>query len=157
MKPLSRRAHVAPGLAGWGSNNRFSFPASGGTGEIYRRLAMPLQKQIDFRRTLVSIDPEAKLARFGGEEPYDALVSTMPLDRLMGLVAGVPGQPQALTEMLRHSGVYTVGVGFEAPLDDDKCWMYYPDERTPLYRATNFARYSPANVPTATRSATAAT
>jgi UDP-galactopyranose mutase len=40
-----------------------------------------------------------------------------------------------------------VGVGYEAPLADDKSWMYFPDPEVPFYRATNFAKYSPANVP----------
>jgi UDP-galactopyranose mutase len=42
-----------------------------------------------------------------------------------------------------------VGIGYEAPLKDDKSWMYFPEEDAPFYRATNFAKYSPANVPDA--------
>jgi hypothetical protein len=48
---------------------------------------------------------------------------------------------------LRHNGVYMVGVGYETPLADEKCWMYFPQNHAPFYRATNFAKYSPANVP----------
>src|SRR5581483_1335702 len=50
---------------------------------------------------------------------------------------------------LRHNGVYMVGVGYEAPLKDTKSWMYFPQDHAPFYRATNFAKYSPANVPDA--------
>ena len=42
-----------------------------------------------------------------------------------------------------------VGVGYERPLDDDKCWMYFPDGGVPFYRVTNFAKYAAANVPAA--------
>jgi protoporphyrinogen oxidase len=48
---------------------------------------------------------------------------------------------------LEHNGVYVVGIGYEAPLKDDKSWMYFPQDSAPFYRATNFAKYSPANVP----------
>ena len=50
---------------------------------------------------------------------------------------------------LRHNGVYMVGVGYETPLADEKCWMYFPQQNTPFYRATNFAKYAHANVPDA--------
>jgi hypothetical protein len=40
-----------------------------------------------------------------------------------------------------------VGVGYEQPLADDKSWMYFPQDHAPFYRATNFAKYSPSNVP----------
>jgi hypothetical protein len=40
-----------------------------------------------------------------------------------------------------------VGVGYEAALADEKSWMYFPQSHAPFYRATNFAKYSPANVP----------
>jgi hypothetical protein len=42
-----------------------------------------------------------------------------------------------------------VGVGYEHPLADEKCWMYFPDPAVPFYRATNFAKYAAANVPNA--------
>ena len=40
-----------------------------------------------------------------------------------------------------------VGVGYETALSDDRSWMYFPQDHAPFYRATNFAKYSPENVP----------
>jgi protoporphyrinogen oxidase len=135
----------------WGPNNTFKFPKSGGTGEIYRRVADTLGDRVVFGRELVEIDPERKSLRFGDgtAEEYDAVVSTMPLDRLVSTLAHAPGNLVEAAEELRHTGVRVVGVGYERPLADDKCWMYFPDGETPFYRATNFAKYSPANVPDA--------
>jgi UDP-galactopyranose mutase len=134
---------------GWGPNNTFLFPSSGGTGEIYRRLAARLGPKVRFDRELVEIDPDHKVLRFsdGVTEEYDALVSTMPLDRLVSTVKGCPAEIGEAATALRHNSVEIVGVGFERPLADDKCWMYFPDEKVPFYRVTNFARYAPANVP----------
>lgn len=134
---------------GWGPNNTFMFPAEGGTGEIYRRLALRLSDHIHYGRELMQVDASHKRLRFrdGTEEPYDVLVSTMPLDVLVRSLSECPDAVRAAADDLEHNGVYIVGVGYETPLKDDKSWMYFPQAHAPFYRATNFAKYSPANVP----------
>jgi len=133
----------------WGPNNRFVFPRSGGTGEIYRRLAADLADRIHYGRQVLQVQPEQRRVRTAGGEryDYDALVSTMPLDLLVGSQEGCPDALRAAAAGLRHNSVYMVGVGYEAPLLDDRSWLYFPQDRAPFYRATNFAKYSPANVP----------
>lgn len=135
----------------WGPNNTFIFPAEGGTGEIYRRLAQQLSERIEFKRELVEIDVEDKRLRFsdGTQETYGALISTMPLDVLVRTLKHCPDSVRAAAEDLEHNSVYMVGIGYESPLKDDKSWMYFPGDNAPFYRATNFAKYSPANVPDA--------
>ena len=135
--------------AAWGPNNLFVFPAEGGTGEIYRRLAGRLSDRVVYGREAVCIDVEQRVVEFadGGVEPYDKLVSTMPIDRLVRMLRHAPETVRASADELEHNGVYIVGIGYESPLKDDKSWMYFPQDTTPFYRATNFAKYSPANVP----------
>jgi protoporphyrinogen oxidase len=134
---------------GWGPNNRFVFPAVGGTGEIYRRLAERFADRIRYGQKAVEVDLDRQTVRVaGGEElGYDALVSTMPLDLLCRALAGAPDELGAAASALRHNGAWMVGVGYETPLADDKSWMYFPQDHAPFYRATNFAKYSPENVP----------
>ena len=136
---------------GWGPNNRFMFPATGGTGEIYRRLASRLPQRIRYEEPVTEIDPGAKRVHTAREVEYsyDALVSTMPLDLLVASLRDAPRPLRSAASKLRHSGVYMVGVGYESPLADEKSWMYFPHGDTPFYRATNFAKYSAANVPAA--------
>jgi UDP-galactopyranose mutase len=135
--------------AAWGPNNLFMFPAEGGTGEIYRRVADRLADHVVYGREVVEVDAEARVVRFseGPEEPYDHLVSTMPVDVLVRSLVHCPDAIRAAADDLEHNGVYVVGLGFETPLKDDKSWMYFPQDHAPFYRATNFAKYSPANVP----------
>ena len=135
--------------AAWGPNNLFVFPATGGTGEIYRRLATRLGDRISYERAIASVDVESKTLRFsdGSEETYDYLVSTMPLDILVRMLVHCPDNVRAAADDLEHNGVYMVGIGYETPLKDDVSWMYFPQDHAPFYRATNFAKYSPANVP----------
>jgi protoporphyrinogen oxidase len=134
---------------GWGPNNTFRFPSSGGTGEIYRRLAARLGPRVQVGFDLTAVDPQKKELRFanGAEAEYDALVTTMPLDRLAAAVANCPAEVAEAAQALRRTSVSVVGVGVEQPLRDEKCWMYFPDPDLPFYRVTNFARYAPANVP----------
>jgi protoporphyrinogen oxidase len=147
------RAAIASGLddVAWGPNNRFVFPAFGGTGEIYRRVSLRVRDRLQLRREAVAIDADARVVRFadGGSEPYDALVSTMPLDLLLATIGDCPQALRDAATKLQHTSVYMVGVGYRAPLTDDKSWMYFPDSRSPFYRATNFAKYAAANVPEA--------
>ncbi|HET7483477.1 MAG TPA: FAD-dependent oxidoreductase [Actinomycetota bacterium] len=135
--------------AAWGPNNLFVFPAVGGTGEIYRRLAQRLGERITFGRDVASVDVETKTLRFtdGSSTTYDYLVSTMPVDILVRKLVHCPDNVRGAAEDLEHNGVYMVGVGYETPLKDDKSWLYFPQDHAPFYRATNFAKYSPANVP----------
>ncbi len=135
--------------AAWGPNNRFVFPAVGGTGEIYTRAAARLGERIRYGREVVRVDPEARRVGLadGTELTYGTLVSTVPLDRLVGCLSDCPPALHAAAAKLRHSSVYMVGVGYEQPLSDDKSWLYFPQNHAPFYRATNFAKYSPANVP----------
>jgi protoporphyrinogen oxidase len=134
---------------GWGPNNTFVFPASGGTGEIYRRVAAPLGERVRYGSPVVEIDPVSRevLTADGDRRGYDVLVSTMPLDQLVGSLRERPEALVPAARKLRHNGVYMVGVGYEAPLTDEKSWMYFPEAQVPFYRATNFAKYAAANVP----------
>lgn len=133
----------------WGPNNTFVFPARGGTGEIYKRVAAALGDQVQYGREVSRIDVSARLVTLtdGVTERYDELVSTMPLDRLVQAITEVPDRVRTAAGRLRHNGVYMVGVGYGQSLRDDKSWMYFPEANAPFYRATNFAKYAAANVP----------
>lgn len=134
---------------GWGPNNTFRFPRSGGTGEIYRRLAATLDDRVLYEHEVVAIDARQRLVRFadGGTDGYEALVSTMPLDRLVAALLDCPADVRAAAATLEHNGAWIVGVGCERPLADDRSWLYFADPSVPFYRVTNFAKYAAANVP----------
>jgi protoporphyrinogen oxidase len=151
--PDHRRAlrNVVLGLddAGWGPNNTFRFPRTGGTGEIYRRLAGRLDGKVNYGSDVVGIDSDGRVLRFadGSSSGYDALVSTMPLDLLVAAVDDCPAAVREAAAALVHNGAWIVGVGYELPLRDDRSWLYFADPAVPFYRATNFAKYAAANVP----------
>jgi protoporphyrinogen oxidase len=133
----------------WGPNNRFAFPAVGGTGEIWRRAAAPHGDRIRYNSAVEWIDAGAGELRTvtGDEVAFDHLVSTMPVDLLVEQTIDSPDEVRRAAGELVHNTVHVVGVGYETPLNDDRSWLYFADPEVPFYRATNFAKYSPANVP----------
>jgi protoporphyrinogen oxidase len=134
---------------GWGPNNTFRFPRSGGTGEIYRRIAAALVERVRYASELVGVDAERRVLRFAGSTSveYEALVSTMPVDLLVAAIDECPDEVRAAAAVLEHNSVWVVGVGVELPLVDDRSWLYFADPSVPFYRVTNFAKYAAANVP----------
>ena len=136
---------------GWGPNNRFKYPLRGGTGDFYRRFAKPLAGHLTLGKCVERVDPMRKRVRFDDGEivGYDALISTLPLDKLCGEIIG-PGMPAALREAasrLRHSGGVMVGVGVRQPCPSTRSWMYFPESDCPFYRVTYLSNYSPYMTP----------
>ena len=136
----------------WGPNSTFRFPRHGGTGAIWKAVHKLLpQSQMHFDRTIARIDTrKRRLETTTGESiDYDALISTMPLDRLLMTIDG----PETLTKLVPkfvHSSSHIVGVGIKGGVPDalkTKCWIYFPEPQSPFYRATVFSNYSPNNAP----------
>jgi protoporphyrinogen oxidase len=135
----------------WGPNNMFRFPLRGGTGAIWKELAARLpSERILFAKRLKNVEAKRKVLHFddGSREEYDVLISTAPLDWLvqnsdLSNLKGASGY-------LIHSSTHVIGVGLKGeppPHLRKKCWMYFPEESPPFYRATVFSNYSPNNVP----------
>lgn len=137
---------------GWGPNSTFRFPKYGGTGRIWLSVAARLpQERLRFGHALQSVDPVAKVVTFanGTTASYDRLISTMPLDRLLVSLQDRPDLAARAPEFV-HSSSHIVGVGLRGQPPSalkTKCWMYFPEDRVPFYRATVFSNYSPHNVP----------
>ena len=137
--------------SGWGPNARFRYPAVGGTGVVWQRMAERLSPgRISLGHNVCRIEPRARRIFFsdGREESYDVLVSTMPVDRLVQL-AGLNELEESATS-LSHSTVDVVGVGLKGELPEalaDRKWMYFADDGLPFYRVTVLSNFSPSNAP----------
>jgi protoporphyrinogen oxidase len=56
----------------------------------------------------------------------------------------------SLTKQLYYSTTHVIGVGIRGERPErigDKCWLYFPEDNCPFYRATIFSNYSPYNQP----------
>ncbi|MFL5606394.1 MAG: protoporphyrinogen/coproporphyrinogen oxidase, partial [Gemmatimonadaceae bacterium] len=140
--------------AGWGPNSTFKYPRHGGTGGLFERMRPYVQENLRLGASVSGVDVDRKevLLADGRREPYDYLMSTIPLDRLVKCIAGdVAEQVRCQAERLRHSGSFIVGVGVQQPSPSKKCWMYFPEDNAPFYRVTYLSNYSPEVVPDSSR------
>ncbi|TAL57123.1 MAG: amine oxidase [Nanoarchaeota archaeon] len=132
----------------WGPNNKFRFPLRGGTGEVWKRLSARIApEKIFLNSEAVKINTVDKYVVFkdGRREGYDALISTIPLDKFLKMSDINNG-----SSSLIHSSVHIFGLGIKGKPPahlKSKCWMYFPEDNAPFYRATVFSNYSPNNVP----------
>jgi protoporphyrinogen oxidase len=133
----------------WGPNNKFKYPLYGGTGGLYNPMMEYVGDHLHLGKTAVSIDEAEKLITFSDGEVtnYDYLLSTMPLDLLVGRMRHAPQNIRQATTGLHHSSGLIVGVGVNRPCPSEKCWLYFPETDAPFYRVTYLSNYSPHIVP----------
>ena len=113
---------------GMGYNPRFIYPKSGGIECLPQALARPV-KRTCLNETLLAIDPRKKVVKMtsGREEPYDSLVTTLPLPETFRLVKDVPNALLAAASRLRAIGVFNINLGIDRPNVSDQHWIYYPE------------------------------
>lgn len=144
----------------WGPNAIFKFPARNGTGGIWKAVAKTLpQDKLQFNKRVKSIDAEGHTAHLedGTQIKYRHLISTMGLDYLVNTMQGVDEATKSLLQetvknKLVYSSTHVIGIGIRGELPHrigDKCWLYFPEDDCPFYRATIFSNYSPNNCPQA--------
>jgi protoporphyrinogen oxidase len=134
---------------GWGPNNKFKYPLYGGTGGLYTPFMKYIHGHLELNKTAVSINETEQVVTFADGEmvEYDLLLSTMPLDLLVGRLSHAPEEVRDAVEGLHHSSGYIVGVGIARPTPSEKCWLYFPETSSPFYRVTYLSNYSPFIVP----------
>ncbi|PWN32144.1 putative UDP-galactopyranose mutase [Meira miltonrushii] len=140
----------------WGPNATFKFPARDGTGGIWKAVAKTLPKdKTHYSTTVTKIDGKGHKAHLkdGSTISYKKLVSTMGVDFLIKQLDADAEDLSLLkkaTEGLKQSTTHVIGIGLRGELPSrigDKCWLYFPEDDSPFYRATIFSNYSPYNCP----------
>lgn len=129
----------------WGPNNTFKYPLKGGTGFLYEGMRRQVEDHLELETPVVAVDPVAKVVRTadGRTWPYDVLLTTMPLNRLVQAMEGVPDRVARAVDGLHWSGSHIVGVGLDRPAGSTKNWIYFPEPDVPFYRVTYLSNYSP--------------
>ncbi|CRG92599.1 hypothetical protein PISL3812_09662 [Talaromyces islandicus] len=141
----------------WGPNATFRFPARGGTGGIWTAVADTLPKEktrYGEHGKVTKVNASAKVVTLGDGTTvgYEKLVSTMAVD---GLIEQL-GDKDLIEDSkgLFYSTTHVIGVGIRGERPErigDKCWLYFPEDNCPFYRATIFSNYSPYNQPEASK------
>ncbi|KAJ6152630.1 hypothetical protein N7497_006949 [Penicillium chrysogenum] len=141
----------------WGPNATFRFPARDGTGGIWIAVANTIPKEntrYGPKNKVEKVNAYNKTVTLadGTTIGYGKLVSTMAVDYLAEAMNDTELMP--LTKQLFYSSTHVIGVGIRGARPDrigDKCWLYFPENDCPFYRATIFSNYSPHNQPEASK------
>ncbi|WVF67720.1 hypothetical protein IAT40_002479 [Kwoniella sp. CBS 6097] len=163
VRTVVRNALTMQTAGNWGPNATFRFPTRGGTGGIWSAVSEQLPSK-NFRLgqesgSVNKVYANEKVVEMsdGTRIRYDNLVSTMGLDGLLDRLHVGPNASRALEGMqvavkqgLVYSSTIILGIGIRGSRPErigDKCWLYFPEDDAPFYRATIFSNYSPYNTP----------
>lgn len=120
-----------------GYNAQFYYPRSGGILSWVLKIAQNLKNPIALRSSITKIDTHTKMVHTadGRQEPYDTLINTMPLDRLLHMLIEKPNMDckKAAKKLLCNS-VFNFNLGINRPDLNEKHWIYYPEQTYPFYR-----------------------
>jgi len=139
----------------WGANATFRYPRDG-SGGLWARIAIQLGLRVLTSTAVIGLNPAERLVsvrRWNGafsDYHYDHLITTLPLPTFVGLLPDASDRERASAFSLRHSGLFTVGFGFEGEPPEPlrgAAWWYDPHPETPYYRGSVLSSYSPEMVP----------
>ncbi|KAG9681061.1 Udp-Galactopyranose mutase in complex with Udp, partial [Aureobasidium melanogenum] len=157
LKTVTKNVILNKTAGNWGPNATFRFPAEGGTGGIWIAVANTLPKEKTMygpHATVTKVDADAHTVttQDGTTIKYGKLISTMAVDYLTEAMGN--HDLHQLSKGLFYSSTHVIGVGIRGHRPErigDKCWLYFPENDCPFYRATIFSNYSPHNQPVATK------
>jgi protoporphyrinogen oxidase len=145
--PMPKLEDVIAGAVGknareLGYNTGFLYPKRG-IGELPSAMAKSLGDTIRYSRSPERVDwRNKKLVFSDGEVPYAALISTMPLDTLVGLMHDVPASVASASKKLRCNPLWYLDVALDVPCGIDLHWVYVPEEKYPFYRVGCYSNFS---------------
>ena len=132
----------------FGYNPSFLYPSAGGI-KVLPESFVPSVTHLVEGVELVEVQTKRRRALFHNgatgatrEEPYESLVSTIPIPELIRQCTDVPTALKEAAEALRWVSVSNVNLGVAREQVSDKHWVYFPEPEYPFYRAgfpMNFA------------------
>ncbi|KAK3989815.1 hypothetical protein QBC44DRAFT_326596 [Cladorrhinum sp. PSN332] len=155
LKLVTKNVILNKVAGNWGPNATFRFPARDGTGGIWIAVSDTLpekNKRYGEKGEVTKVNAERKIVTLkdGTTVGYGKLISTMAVDHLVEKMDNQ--ELVTLSKGLYYSSTHVIGVGIRGERPDrigDKCWLYFPEDNCPFYRATIFSNYSPYNQPDA--------
>jgi len=115
---------------GMGYNPKFIYPRNGGIDCLPQALARPVKK-VYTNQTVEYIDPKKKYVRLasGMEEPYDFLISTLPLPLAYRMLKDTPDDLKFDAQRLNAISILNINIGIDRPHVSDQHWIYFPEDQ----------------------------
>jgi protoporphyrinogen oxidase len=132
----------------FGYNATFWYPLRGGIEEVALNFASQLKNvHTDSEAVKVDIANKRVYFRNGRVEPYDFLISTLPLPELVNLLEEPPDILVRAIERLRWTSIFNLNLGLDRQIFRDKHWIYFPEKDFVFYRVGFFSSFSSSLAP----------
>lgn len=132
-----------------GYNSSFLYPKSGGIEFLIKKIESQINNKTKLNHVAERIDTKNKVVFFqnGHQEPYDTLITTMPLDCLLKQLK-TPANLSFDTakDKLLCNAVVNINLGFNKENIHDKHWLYFPEKQYPFYRLGFWHNINPSSV-----------
>ena len=114
-----------------GYNAQFLYPQAGGIDHLIHAFGNALKTPVYRNCCAVYIDTKKKTVTLsnGHVEPYEHLISTMPMNICLNLI----GMRNEARKLLCNS-VININLGINRPELSLKHWIYYPEKQYPFFR-----------------------
>lgn len=139
---------LQPPKKDYGYNIHFFYPIRGGIEELPKAFTQHV-KNIGLGKEVISIDASRKIIKLkdGKKEPYNILVSTMPLPELIKIIEDVPSDIERSSMKLTYASVYNINLGVKRERISEKHWIYFPEKDFIFYRVGFPSNFSPNMAP----------
>lgn len=120
-----------------GYNAHFYYPKQGGIQFLVEALTRKIKNPIRCSYAVKNIDLRAKIVRCsnGHEEPFDSLITTMPLNTLLHSITDASSTSfNKQYPGLVCNSVINFNIGVNHAQLSDKHWVYFPEKQFPFYR-----------------------
>lgn len=114
-----------------GYNANFWYPKIGGIDNLIHAFGNALKNNLYKNCCAIHIDTIKSVVTFsnGHSEPYEYLVSTMPLTNCLNLI-----NMDSEAKKLLYNSVININLGINRPELSLKHWVYYPEKKYPFFR-----------------------
>src|SRR6478736_5119859 len=143
--PLPRLEDVVAGAVGLndrelGYNSNFIYPRLG-IGRLAQGMASRLPA-LELGKSPLRIELGSRRLLFADEQvPFDVLLSSIPLPRLIDLLDDVPVPVRQAAAKLRCSHLHYLDVALRRSSGKDFHWAYVPEEKYPFYRVGCYSHF----------------
>ena len=107
--------------------DRFRYPTNGGFVSYLRAFERLVDLRCGYRATGIDLSTKTLSFSNGETAPFEQMVSSVPLPRLIRMIKGVPREVLNAVSLLACSQVVLVNVGINRPVDTRAQWTYFYD------------------------------
>jgi protoporphyrinogen oxidase len=127
--------------------NEFRYPTLGGFESFIKGFYSKADVHCDHEVTYINMRERVLRFKNGKSASFEKLISSIPLPRLIALIADVPADVREAAFKLACSQSVVVNIGLNRPIDVKPQWSYFYDEDIPFARISYRGNLSPCTVP----------